>query len=135
VHDAETPRIEVAPSAEAFIAAAEDAPRMAADAVDDMAEYLGEIFVEGTGVGNDVALDMETLQPVATATVPPPPRVLVGPAISMGPVRDLMAEFDDAPTLPEAPQYLEPERPDVGVMARFADFDEAQRPRVRVSGR
>ena len=133
--DAKTPRIEVAPSAEAFIAAADDGPQITADSADDMSEYLGEIFVEGAGAGNDVALDMETLQPLGTGIVHRPPSVAMGPAVLVGHVRDLDAEFDDAPTLPEAPRYRGPEVPDVHVAARYADFDDAQRPGLRVNGR
>lgn len=127
-------------SAETFIAAPEEVSS-AADGADDMAEYLGEIFVEGGGQRNDVALDMETLLPVATASAPPPP-VTLGPAVSAGQVRDLIADFEDAPTLPEAPRYRGgtdlSESPDVHVAARFADLDgvaEVAGPRVRVSGR
>jgi hypothetical protein len=134
------PEAELAPregtrSAETFIAAPVEAPFNAGGA-DDMAEYLGEIFVDGGGHRNDVALDMETLQPVVPVQTP---AVALGPAVSAGQVRDLVAEFEDAPTLPEAPRYRGgtdlSQAPDVHVAARFADLDEAAGPRVRVSGR
>jgi len=134
---AETPLMELRRSAEAFIASPEELP-VSAGGADDMAEYLGEIFVEGGGHRNDVALDMETLQPVVAPSARPP-AVSFGPAVSSGQVRDLMAEFDDAPTLPEAPRYRGgadlSEGPDVHVAARYADFDEVQPPRVRINGR
>jgi hypothetical protein len=136
VHDAETPLVEVTRSAEAFIASPDDAT-LGAGGADDMAEYLGEIFVDGGGHRNDVALDMETLQPV----VPPSaqtPTISLGPSVSEGQVRDLVAEFEDAPTLPEAPYYRGTDLsagPDVHVAARFADFDDIQAPRIRINGR
>jgi hypothetical protein len=140
---AETPLIPDPPSAETFIASAEEVSASGA-ATDDMAEYLGEIFVAGGGHRNDVALDMETLLPVATPSAQPP-AVALGPAVSAGQVRDLIADFEDAPTLPEAPRYRGgaaadagadlSEAPDVHVAARFADLDGVPGPRVRVNGR
>lgn len=90
-------------SAETFIALAEEEP--AATAADDLGAFVGEIFVEGARVGNDVALDMETLQPV-TPTQGRPPVISMGSAVSLGTVRELLADFDeDAPTIPDLRRY------------------------------
>jgi hypothetical protein len=102
--DEETSRVVVNPvavaSAEGFVANAELTPPPLFEDKDDMGDYLGEIFyARQQAAGNDIALDMETLQPVVSATLVPMTMARVEP----GPqVRDLTAEFEDAPTLPEA---------------------------------
>lgn len=89
-------------SVELFIALPEEEPTTAPD---DPGEFMGEIFVQGARVGNDVALDMETLQPVPP-TQGRPPVISMGPTISIGTVRELLAEFDeDVPTILDPRRY------------------------------
>jgi hypothetical protein len=101
--DEETTRVVVNPvaaaSAEAFVAHHELTPPPAFEDKDDMGDYLGEIFYETQRAGNDIALDMETLQPVASATRMP---MVAGVVTAGSQVHDLIAEFEDAPTLPES---------------------------------
>ena len=133
--DEETTRVVVNPmaaaSAEGFLANPELTPPPVFEDKDDMGDYLGEIFYARPQAGNDIALDMETLQPVTSAPLASP---ALGSVMTGAQVRDMIADFEDAPTLPESAPYppsVFPEQPPLNLTA----YEEEPRRSVRVNGR
>lgn len=133
--DEEPTRIVINPltaaSAERFVAHPELTPPPLFEDKDDMGDYLGEIFYARPQVGNDIALDMETLQPVSSAGLVP---ITMRTVMAGSQVRDLIAEFEDAPTLPETvpiqPHGFGGESP-----LHLAPYEEEPLRSVRVNGR
>lgn len=147
--DEETTRVVLDPvaaaSAEAFVAHPEGDRASVFEDDDDMGDYLGEILFDRARKGNDVALDMETLQPIAPSAGPVP-SVTVGAAVSRPQVQTATVDFDEAPTLPDTRQHFRVATPDGAAAPDLGGLDggdpladcslpERSWRTVRVSGR